>query len=246
MASGVDGLYGRLRHYESATFRQNHPSFYYRVRDSPGTMSVYCTFASYPASRSRGFLLLAEGHQIAIFALFEHPRFLRVVSSLGMPAVTQSPHQPIIGLNGDAGLQFQGWDNDSAEKARDAKDHQKALEFVTTGFPVSIKQKPLSGRQTIGQIQFMLFHNQAVNSSADLQRCHPQLASLLYTSTSRLRSHTMLRGTIAIQRTECCSALSCGYNSRAALEILIALYSAKARSRNIMQDSWGGFWVWPM
>jgi hypothetical protein len=177
MASGVDGLYGRLRHHESATFRQTHPSLHYKVRDSPGTTSTYCAFAKYPPCRSRGFLLLAEGHQIAIFGLFEHPKFLHLVSTLGMPCVTQAPRQPLVGLNRDPGLQFQGWDNDGAEKARDAKDHQKALELITTGFPITIKQKQISGRQTIGQIQFMLFHNQAVNISADLQRCHPQIAN---------------------------------------------------------------------
>lgn len=153
MAAGSGGLYDRITHHQSPGFRAAHRSFHYTIMELEGTQSEFRVFAVYPEGMPFGRFLLAEGHQIAIFGLYESQNFLQFVSVLCMPAIDGQRSVPIVGLNNDVGLTFQGWDVQAAEKARDSKSQKKAHELTTTGFPVSFK---LRGRGNI--IEFMVLH----------------------------------------------------------------------------------------
>lgn len=141
MASGSGGLYDRTRHHNTPNFRHTHPSLHYNVMDREGTESDFRVFAIYPDDVPIGLSLLAEGHLIAVFGLYESPQFLRLAATLGMPAVDGNRQYPVLGLNNDAGLQHQGWDAQAAKDARDAKSRKRAMELVTTGFPVSLRSR---------------------------------------------------------------------------------------------------------
>jgi len=177
MSAGVDGLYGRILQHNNVNFRKTHPSFHYEVRDSAGTASDIRIFATYrrDSDHLAGLVLLAEGFMIACFGLFEYPTFLKTMMLLKAPAVTGVRPDPFIGLNSEAGLRYNGWDAIGAELARDTRNYKKAMELITTGYPVSIKTRQLWGRSVTPQLKFDLMHEQIVNVSGTFQKTVPQL-----------------------------------------------------------------------
>ncbi len=153
-AASVDGLRARIGHHLNPMFRATHPSFHYTMMDLPGTVSQFFIFARCPASKSLGFMLVAEAVMIAVLALYELPSYLKTLASLGIPAAISGRNNPLVGLNLEAGLRFQGWDVAGAANARAEQMRKTAVALITTGLSVSIS--------TVAQTTFCLLQQHRV------------------------------------------------------------------------------------